>query len=149
MVRCLLGIVAAATLTLGACSSAGTSSDNRTVPFDAVPFCTKVLGECGQQGMTQADCVANYSAVVISPACASQMKTATCAQLLGSDLDAVCTPSCSPAGGYACDGAFINACSSNAQSLRIDCAKLCASRKLTFDHCGTGSSLGHDACLCK
>ena len=170
--RLPLGSFAAVAIALVACSSTttgtgggGTGSGSgggggggggRRVAVDAVAFCERYSGECGQTELTRAECEQNFGLLRVTLECSQLLQVASCEELAedGGAVDATCFPACTAPGAQTCNGdGTLTLCSDQARTLVVDCDATCANVAASTytGTCGTsyaGETSEQDKCWC-
>lgn len=114
-------------------SGSGTSSSSSSSggtpgrrPINSEKLCTRLIDEC-KQVVTMADCQLQFTALLVSGACADALSSASCAELTSSTSSVLetCFPRCS--GTLAsCNGdGSITICTSAGTTNVLDCEAAC------------------------
>ncbi|MBX3213006.1 MAG: hypothetical protein KF850_13295 [Labilithrix sp.] len=108
----------------GASSGASGSSGRR--PINADKLCTRLVTECGQ-AVTMDVCRRQFTAILVTGACADVLATASCADLTTSSSPALetCFPACAGTLASCNDDGSITICTAAGTTNVLDCEEAC------------------------
>ncbi len=113
------------TTSSGGTTSGGTTTSGRQL-VDAEALCTRLVDQCGQP-TTKADCVRQFTGVLVTSTCASAIASASCAQLTAarSMVLETCFPACNGTVASCNGDGTITVCTSAGTTNVRDCDVSC------------------------
>jgi hypothetical protein len=107
-------------------SSGGSSGSSMRRPINSEKLCTRLISEC-RQAVTMEACLAQFTGVLVTGACADALATGSCADLTtsSSPLLDVCFPPCSGTLSSCNGDGSITICTTAGTTNVLDCETAC------------------------